>query len=130
MKPQAVDSISFGYRSVLKRNYLQGLIPLKRDITGRPLKKEYASLDHTFPKVKGGKSELNNYTIMDSYINNKRGAKPLKPFIDIEAFVEYLLVMLTVKTPDIDGVDYVIGLLKNILKDFKENKDDRVVRQR
>ena len=122
MKPTTVDSVTFGYKSPLKKAFLEGKIPLQRDITGRPLKKEYASLDHTFPRVKGGKSNLDNYTIMDCYINNKRGIKPLKPFIDLEALIEYFDVMINVKTPDVDGVEYLKGLFKNLLKDFKENK--------
>ena len=122
MKPSPVDNTVFGYKSPLKKAFLEGKIPLKRDITGRPLSKEYASLDHTFPRVKGGKSNLENYTLMDCYINNKRGIKPLKPFIDLEALIEYFDVMINVKTPDLDGVEYLKGLFKNLLKDFKENK--------
>lgn len=113
------SSLSFGYKSVLKKNFELGLIPLKKDITGHKLKKEYLSVDHTIPKVRGGKSDIYNYSLMDSFINNKRGAKPLKQFIDLESLIEYINVMINVKTPDVDGVDYLKGWLKNLLKELK-----------
>lgn len=59
---------------------------------------------------------------MNDLINNKRGNKPLKPYIDLESLVEYISVMLNVKTEDIDGVDYLRGWLKNLLKAIKEGK--------
>lgn len=114
-----VSSLGFGYKSVLKKDFERGLIPLKRDITGRPLRKDNISVDHTIPKVKGGKSNIYNYSLMDSFINNKRGSKPLKKYIDLESLVEYISVMINVKTADIDGVDYLKGWLKNLLKEIK-----------
>lgn len=117
-----LSNMCFGYKSVLKKDFDRGLIPLKRDITGRKLKKGYVSVDHTIPKSKGGKSNINNYSLMDSFINNKRGSKPLKPFIDLESLVEYINVMINVKTPDIDGVEYLKGWLKNLLRALKEGK--------
>lgn len=119
MKPTPVDNVSFGYKSVLKKDFERGFIPLKRDITGRPLRKGYLSVDHTIPKAKGGKSNIYNYSLMDSFINNKRGSKPLKSYIDLASLVEYINVMINVKTPDIDGVDYLRGWLKNLLKELK-----------
>jgi len=59
---------------------------------------------------------------INQFANNKRGNKPIKPFIDLESLVEYVSVMLDVKTPDLDGVDYVKKWLKTLLKAFKENK--------
>ena len=120
--PIVISQISFENKSILKTEYERGRIPLKRDITGHKLKKGYESVDHTIPKSKGGKSNLYNYSLMDSIANNKRGNKPIKPFIDLESLVEYVSVMLDVKTPDLDGVDYVKKWLKTLLKAFKENK--------
>ena len=122
MKPIAIEGISFGYKSVLKKDFDRGLIPLKRDITGHKLKRGCSTVDHTIPKSKGGKSNLYNYSLMNDLINNKRGNKPLKPYIDLESLVEYISVMLNVKTEDIDGVDYLRGWLKNLLKAIKEGK--------
>ena len=117
-----VSSVSFQARSALKREFDSGYIPLKRDITGNPLKKGYASLDHTIPKSKGGKSELFNYSLMNIIANNKRGSKPLKEFINLESLIEYIRIMLEVKTADIDGIEYLKGWLKTLQRAIKEGK--------
>ena len=117
-----VCSVTFGARSALKRDFDAGLIPLKRDITGKPLKHGYVSLDHTIPKSKGGKSELYNYSLMDIVINNKRSSNPIKNYIDLESLVEYIIIMLDVNTPDVYGIDYLRGWLRTLQKALKENK--------
>lgn len=115
-----INPVSFGYKSILKKEFDRGKIPLKRDITGHILKRGKTSVDHTIPKSKGGKSNLYNYSIMDRIINMKRGNKPLTPYIDLESLIEYILVMLSVKTEDLDGVDYIKGWLGNLLKAVKK----------
>lgn len=115
-----IHPISFGNKSILKTEFDRGNIPLKRDITGHLLIKGETSVDHTIPKSKGGASNLYNYSLMNPIINNKRSNKPIKPYIDIEAFAEYIKVMLDVKTMDLDGVDYLRGWLRNFLKALKQ----------
>lgn len=117
-----IQPITFGNKSILKTEFDRGNIPLKRDITGHKIKRRESSLDHTIPKSKGGKSDLYNYTIMNPIANNKRGNKPIKQFIDLESLIEYISKMLDVKTMDLDGVNYIKGWLKNLLKAIKENK--------
>lgn len=117
-----IQPVSFGAKSILRTEFDRGNIPLKRDITGHKLKRGESSLDHTIPKSKGGKSDLYNYTLMNPIANNKRGSNPIKQYIDLESLVEYLYIMLNVKTMDLDGVDYVKGLLKNLLRAIKEGK--------
>lgn len=123
--PATVDyppNPNFGYKSILKKEFLRGKIPLKRDITGHKLNPKYLSVDHTIPKNKGGKSSLYNYSLMDSFVNNKRGEKPIKQFIDLESLVEYIIVMLDVKTMELDGIDYLKNWLRTLLKAIKEGK--------
>ncbi len=117
-----IGGVSFQNKSILKTEFDRGAIPLKRDITGHKLKRGESSVDHTIPKSKGGKSDLYNYTIMNPIANNKRGSKPIKQFIDLESLIEYFNVMINVKTMDLDGVDYLRGLLKNLLRAIKEGK--------
>ncbi len=112
--------ISFEAKSALKRDFDKGLIPLKRDITGNKLKRGEASIDHTIPKSKGGSSSLNNYSLMNPFINNKRGSKPIKQFINLEALIEYIIVMLDVKTLDVDGIEYLKGWLRTLLRALKQ----------
>ena len=118
-KKVEVHPISFGNKSILKTEFDRGNIPLKRDITGNKLIKGETTVDHTIPKSKGGASNLYNYSLMNAVANNKRSNKPLKPYVDIEAFAEYIKVMLDVKTMDLDGVDYIKGWLRNFLREIK-----------
>ena len=39
------QSPNFGYKSILKKEFERGAIPLKRDITGKALKRGYSSVD-------------------------------------------------------------------------------------
>ena len=117
-----ISAVSFQARSALKRDFDSGYIPLKRDITGHQLIKGYSSLDHTIPKSAGGKSELYNYSLMDMIANNKRGSKPIKEFINLESLIEYMRIMLEVKTADIDGIEYLKGWLKTLQRAIREGK--------
>ena len=117
-----ISAVSFQARSALKRDFDSGYIPLKRDITGHKLIKGYSSLDHTIPKSAGGKSELFNYSLMDIIANNKRGSKPLKEFINLESLIEYIRIMLEVKTADIDGIEYLKGWLRTLQRAIREGK--------
>lgn len=115
-------TVSFCAKSILRTEFDRGNIPLKRDITGHKLKRGEASLDHTIPKSKGGKSDLYNYSLMNPIANNKRSNNPIKPYIDLESLVEYINVIINVKTMVFDGVDYLKGWLKILLRALKENK--------
>lgn len=117
-----IQPVSFRNKSILKTEFDRGAIPLKRDITGHKLKRGEASVDHTIPKSKGGSSNLYNYSLMNPIANNKRSSKPIRDFINLEALIEYIIVMLDVKTMDFDGVDYLKGWLKTLLRALKENK--------
>lgn len=114
-----INPITFGAKSILKREFDNGKIPLKKDITGQPLTKGNASTDHTIPKSKGGKSDISNYSIMNRRANMARSNRPLKPFIDIESLVEYIRVMLNLKTENINGVEYLKKWLPNLSKELK-----------
>lgn len=117
---QQNSPISFQYKSVIKREFRKGKIPLKKDITGNILKRGKETVDHTIPKSKGGKSNVFNYSLMNREANLVRGNKPLKPFIDLESLIEYIRVMLNVKTMEFDGVEYLKHWLPNLSKALKE----------
>lgn len=117
-----IYDITFTNKSILKTEFRRGKIPLKKDITGHPLKRGQETVDHTIPKSKGGGSNLYNYSLMNPLVNSKRGNKPIKKYIDLESLVEYIRVMLDVKTMDLDGVNYLRGWLKVLQKALRENK--------
>lgn len=116
------NSLNFTSKSILKKEFDAGRIPLKRDITGRELMKGYVTIDHTLPRSVGGKSELANYSLMDYVSNNTRSSQPIKKFIDLESLIEYIRVMLDVKTEKFDGVEYLRAWLKTLQKAVKEGR--------
>lgn len=111
---------TFGYKSVLKKEFDEGKIPLKKDITGHDLKRGKATVDHTIPKSKGGPSNLFNYSLMNKQVNMLRGNKPIKGYINLESLLEYIIVMLDVKTERLDGIEYIKKWLRTLLKAIKK----------
>ena len=114
-----LTGVNFTSKSILKKEFDNGNIPLKRDITGAALMKGYVTVDHTIPKSQGGKSDLSNYSLMDYAANNKRSSKPIKNVIDLASLIEYIRVFLDVKTPDLDGIDYLRQWLPTLQKAVK-----------
>ena len=111
---------NFQYSSILKDEFKRGAIKLSKDITGQPLTKKVASLDHTIPKSKGGKSCLANYNLMNRIANMLRGNKPLKEVIDLESLIEYIIVMLNTDTGKFNGIEYLKKWLPNLHKEIKD----------
>lgn len=123
MKPnpiQPTNQLTFQYSSILKDEFKRGAIKLSKDITGQPLTKKVASLDHTIPKSKGGKSCLANYNLMNRLANRLRGNKPLKEVIDLESLIEYIIVMLNTDTGKFNGIEYLKKWLPNLHKEIKD----------
>lgn len=117
-----ISNILFGAKSVLKREFDKGNIPLKKDITGHELKRGEASIDHTIPKSKGGVSRLENYSLMNVAVNNHRSNKPIEPYIDLVSLLEYIKVMMDVRLPDLNGTEYVKGWIRTLIRALKEGK--------
>ena len=117
---QPTNQLTFQYSSILKDEFKRGAIKLSKDITGQPLTKKVASLDHTIPKSKGGKSCLANYNLMNRWANMLRGNKPLKDVIDLESLIEYIIVMLNTDTGKFNGIKYLKKWLPNLHKEIKD----------
>lgn len=117
---QPTNQLTFQYNSILKDEFKRGAIKLSKDITGQPLTKKVASLDHTIPKSKGGKSCLANYNLMNRLANMLRGNKPLKDVIDLESLIEYIIVMLNTDTGKFNGIEYLKKWLPNLHKEIKD----------
>lgn len=117
---QPTNQLTFQYSSILKDEFKRGAIKLSKDITGQPLTKKVASLDHTIPKSKGGKSCLANYNLMNRIANMLRGNKPLKEVIDLESLIEYIIVMLNTNTGKFNGIEYLKKWLPNLHKEIKD----------
>lgn len=114
----STDNISFGYSNVLKTQWLKGnLKTVKYGFYGDKLTKKNVSLEHLKPKSKGGKSELENFVLASKYKNQLRGNKDIRPFIDKECALKYLLQFVGVKADNFNGDNYIkmiIRTLKNL----------------
>lgn len=111
-----VSLISFGNKSPLKTEFLNGNINIKKDITGADIDNGNVTLDHTVPKSKGGKSNIYNYSLMNREANIRRGNKSLRGMVDLRCLLDYIIAMLDVKTMNVDGVDYLRKWLRNLRK--------------
>lgn len=110
--------IGFGYKSILKTEYLKGNLKIKKDITGHTLTKDNVTLDHTVPKARGGKSRLDNYSLMVDYVNQRRGHDSLVDRVDLPSLVDYIIVLLDTNTENLNGVEYLKGWLRNLRKEI------------
>ena len=113
-----ISPVNFCYKSILKDEFKRGRIKLKNDITGRPINKQNVTLDHTVPRARGGKSTLDNYSLMSIESNHNRGTEPLSKFIDLPSLIDYILVMMDVDLEGIHGIDYIKEWLKNLRKEI------------
>ena len=59
---------------------------------------------------------------MNVVANNRRSNKPIEPYIDLLSLIEYIKVMLDVKTMDFDGIEYLRGWLRTLARAIKEGK--------
>lgn len=113
-----IDSnITFGYHNILKTQWLKGnLKTVKYGFYGDKLTKKNVSLEHLKPKSKGGKSELENFVLASKYKNQIRGNKDIRPFIDKETVMRYLLQFVGVKADNFIGDNYIRIIIKTLKK--------------
>ena len=107
-------SPTFGYRSILKKEFLRGKIPLEYGFYGDKLTKDTVTLEHLVPHSKNGKTTLDNLVLSSMNNNFRRGNKPLADYINWDWANKYFEVMEKVKTKRFDGKKYVEDIKKTI----------------
>lgn len=114
------NPITFGYKSILKTAYKQGLLPsIQKDFYGSPLTPKNVTLEHILPKSKGGKSKLGNFALATNANNNARGCKPLYEVFNKEIFEQYCEQFKNVKIPFFNGNEYIKEITRTIEKLLK-----------
>lgn len=109
--------ITFGYHNVLKTQYLKGnLKSVKYGFYGDRLTRKNVSLEHLKAKSKGGKSELENFVLASKAKNQARGNKDIKPFVDKETAMRYLLQFVGIKVENFNGDNYIRAIIKTLKK--------------
>lgn len=119
------DNISFGYKSVLKTEWLNGNMPtVKKGIYGGILTPKNVTLEHIIPSSKGGKTELYNLALAVNINNWQRSSRPFKYFFDPETLNEYLEQFKDIDLPNFKGLNYIEGITKVIKKVLRDENYD------
>ena len=123
LKIRPIPPIVFGYSSILKTLWKQGELPtVKQGIYGGKLTPENISLEHINCRCYNGKTQLNNLALATIELNEMRGNKPLRFFLDSENFIAYIKQFEGVDLPKFSGKDYVEGLIKTVIKTLESGK--------
>ena len=110
-----IKPINFGYKNVLKTEWLNGNLPtVKKGFYGDTLTKTNVTLEHLKPHSKGGKTELPNLVLASKRQNMKRSNEPLRKFFNPDTCKEYLAQFVDVKTPLFDGNKYIKMITKRL----------------
>ena len=120
MQLKKVDSINFGYNSILKDLYKQGLLPtVKYGIYGNKLSKKTVSLEHVVPASKGGTTKLKNMALADKEANRTRGNDDINKYLTLSHLKKYLSQFINVKVFKnkniiFDGNSYIDNLVDTL----------------
>lgn len=117
MRTKPVDNISFGYKSILKTNFIKGKLPsVKYGFYGDKLNNKNVSIEHLKPKSKGGKSTLDNFVLASKEKNNLRGNKDIRNFAQRENILNYLYQFMGIKLPNFNGDKYIADIIRTLNK--------------
>lgn len=123
MKINPISPVVFGYSSILKTLWKKGELPtVTKGIYGGILTPETVSIEHIKCRCFNGKTELDNLALATKELNELRGNKPLRFFLDSEKFIAYIKQFESVNLPNFNGKDYIEGLIKTVIKVLKDNK--------
>jgi hypothetical protein len=115
MKISALNNINFGYKSILKSEWLKGNMPtVKYGIYGGELKPYNITLEHIKPHSKGGKTELKNLALAVDINNWARSNKPFRNFFSLAVFDQYCDQFTKIILPDFNGKEYIEALRKTV----------------
>lgn len=115
MQTKPVDNISFGYKSILKTNFIKGKLPsVKYGFYGDKLNNKNISIEHLKPKSKGGKSVLDNFVLASKEKNQLRGNQDIRDFAKRENVLNYLYQFMGVKLPNFDGDKYITDIIRTL----------------
>lgn len=118
-----LNPIVFGYSSILKTLWKEGKLPtVKYGIYGGTLTRQTVSLEHINCRCFNGKTQLNNLALATKELNEMRGNKPLRFFLDGDKFIAYIKQFEGVNLPNFNGKDYVEGLIKTVIKTLESGK--------
>ena len=97
-----VSNVSFGYKCILKTEYLKGALGknVKYGLYGGRLTPATVSTEHLIPKSRGGTLRLGNTALATKANNNARGSAPLARHLTQEQADRYFNQFRGVRTED------------------------------
>jgi len=123
MNINCVSSVSFGYKNILKTQWLKGNMPsVQKGFYGDVLTKRNVTLEHLKPHSKGGATALHNLVLASDAKNFERSNYPLKDFINLDAMEEYLQQFEEIKLKDFNGKEYIKAIRKTVSRLIGEGK--------
>ena len=109
-----VYQLSFGYKSILKTEWLKGNMPdVEFDMGGNRLTKDNVTNGHMLAVSKGGKTCEGNLMLETANYNFMKSNKPFSWFFTKEGFDTYCEQFKKVKLPNFNGMDYIYKITKN-----------------
>lgn len=110
-------------KNILKVQWLKGNMPsVQYGIYGGKLTKSNISLEHINCKCFGGKTKLSNLALATQEMNNLRGNKPLKDFLNSDIFLKYIKQFENIELEKFSGKDYVKALIKTVIDVLESGK--------
>ena len=118
-----VNQISFGYKSILKTEWLHGNMPtVKYDMGGNLLTAKNVTLGHMQPHSKRGTSGLANLMLETKRYNNDRSNMPFSSVFNQEGFDRYCKQFEGIKLPGFNGNGYIDMITKTAKRLLRQGK--------
>lgn len=123
MNVNAINSVAFTHKHLIKTYFLKGKLPtVTKGFYGGELTKDTVTIEHLQPVSKGGKTELKNVVLAENVRNWSRSNKPLSSVFDKEAFETYCEEFKKIKLPFFNGDDYIKQITRTIERLLKQGK--------
>lgn len=122
VKIRPINPIVFK-KNVLKTEWLKGNMPtVTKGIYGGILTPDTISLEHIQCRCYNGKTHLSNLALATKKLNELRGNKPLRFFLDKDKFIEYIEQFEKVELPNFNGKEYIKKLIKTVIDVLEKGK--------
>ena len=113
--------VSFGYTSILKTYWKNGLMPtVTKGLYGDELTLDNVSLEHIKPHSWSGTTGLYNLALASQKKNSKRKNRPLYEVLNLEQAQKYLNQFKGIDLPDFNGNAYAYFTGETIRRCLKE----------
>ena len=123
MKITNNQQFNFGYKSILKTEWLNGNMPtVKYDMGGNLLTAQNITLGHMQPHSKRGSSGLANFMLETKRYNNNKGNMPFSSTFSQSGFDSYCKQFEGINLKGFNGDGYVQMITKTAKRLLRQGK--------